>query len=103
MIAVCGDRWQLKYSMDETSPLYRWGPEDLVNEQTEFLVLVKSFDDTFSQVVHSRYSYPHGDIVWGAKFVQAFHVDESGDMVLEVDLLDEIQRVELPGVAQGAG
>jgi hypothetical protein len=44
-------------------------------------------------VVHARYSYTYDEIIWGAKFDQAFHVDqESGDMVLNVDRVGKLKE-----------
>ena len=57
-------------------------------------MLIKAFDDTFSQVVHSRYSYRHEEIAWGARFLPAFQFDERGDMVLHLDWLDLIEPVK---------
>ena len=57
----------------------------------ELLILIQGFDDTFSQVVHSRYSYRHDEIVWGAKFNPAFRFDAKGDMIVEVDRIDELK------------
>jgi inward rectifier potassium channel len=57
------------------------------------LILIQGFDDTFSQLVNARYSYRHDEILWGAKFVPAFHVDSDGDLVVDVDLLDELKMV----------
>ena len=57
------------------------------------MILIQGFDDTFSQVVHSRYSYRHDEIVWGAKFTPAFKVDPKGDLVVEVDHIDEMKLV----------
>ena len=54
---------------------------------------MQGFDDTFSQVVHSRYSYRHDEIVWGAKFMPAFKVDNKGELVVEVDRIDEMKLV----------
>ena len=38
----------------------------------EVLVLLKAFDETFSTVVQTRTSYAFDDIVWGARFANAF-------------------------------
>jgi inward rectifier potassium channel len=69
--------------------LYGKTAEDLIRLQAEVIALVKGFDDTFSQVVHSRYSYRADEIVWGAKFVPAFRVEESGGLLLELDRVGE--------------
>ena len=48
------------------------------------LILIKGFDDTFSQTVNSRYSYRYDEILWNARFAPAFHIDEEGDMILDL-------------------
>ena len=87
--------WTIVHPIDETSPLYGKTAEDLAKVSAEFLILLQGFDDTFSQVVHARYSYRHDEVVWGAKFVPAFRVDSKGDMMVELDRIHEIQRVEM--------
>ena len=52
--------------------------------QAELLVMVKAWDETFSQNVYQRYSYSYQEFVWGAKFTQAFTVDRDGSLELEV-------------------
>lgn len=92
--------WTIVHPIDETSPLWGQKPEDLVRQQTEFLVLVKGFDDTFFQTVHVRYSYRFDEVVWGARFVPAFEPDARGEMVLDLGKLSEIVPVENPDNAQ---
>ena len=53
---------------------------------------MKGFDETFSQVVHSRYSYRFDEIEWGAKFVPAFRVAPEGDLLLEIDKLGAFSK-----------
>jgi len=85
--------WTIVHPIDESSPLSGKTAADLEQLQAEFIVLVKGFDETFSQTVHSRYSYRYDEIVWGAKFLPAFHVEESGDLLLEVDKLGVFGKV----------
>lgn len=77
--------WTIVHPIDEHSPLHGKTAEDLHRLQAEILILIKGFDDTFSQTVHSRYSYRYDEIIWGARFAPAFDVDAAGDIVLEVD------------------
>jgi inward rectifier potassium channel len=85
--------WTVVHPIDSDSPLFGKTREDLAKLSAELLILIQGFDDTFSQVVHSRYSYRHEEIVWGAKFIPAFKVDSQGDMVVEVDRIDEMKLV----------
>lgn len=81
--------WTVVHPIDSESPLYGKTREDLASVAAEMLILVEAFDDTFSQVVHARYSYRHDEIRWGAKFQPAFHVDSDGDLVLDLDRINE--------------
>lgn len=85
--------WTIVHPIDEKSPFFGKSGEDLAKLAGELLILIQGFDDTFSQVVHSRYSYPHDQIVWGAKFNPAFRFDTKGDMIVEVDRIDELRLV----------
>ena len=81
--------WTVVHPIDDASPLFGKTAEDLKREEAEFLILIKGFDDTFSQTVNVRYSYRPDEIVWGAKFVPAFLVDPGGDLVLELDRIHQ--------------
>lgn len=84
--------WTIVHPIDSDSPLFGKTPEDLARVSAEIMILLEGFDDTFSQVVHSRYSYRHDDFVWGARFSPSFRVDAKGGLVVEVDHIDEIRR-----------
>jgi inward rectifier potassium channel len=83
--------WTIVHPIDADSPLLGKTREELAKLSTELLILIQGFDDTFSQVVHSRYSYRHDEMIWGAKFIPAFKVDPKGDMVVEVNRIDEMK------------
>lgn len=77
--------WTVVHPITETSPLFGKTQSDLADLQAEIMVLVKGFDESFGQVVNSRRSYRYDEIVWGARFKQAFDIDEAGDLRLEVN------------------
>ncbi|MBZ5610039.1 MAG: hypothetical protein LAP38_17390 [Acidobacteriia bacterium] len=85
--------WTIVHPIDEASPLYGKTAQDLARQAAEILILIQGFDDTFSQLVHARYSYRHDEILFGAKFEPAFHVDQKGDLVLDVDRIDELKML----------
>jgi inward rectifier potassium channel len=82
--------WTVVHPIDAESPLWGKSAEDLARLQAEVLILVKAYDDTFSQTVLTRHSYRHDEIVWGRRFAPAFFVDEEGDLVLEVRKVGEL-------------
>jgi inward rectifier potassium channel len=77
--------WTVVHPIDEQSPLAGRTAADLESLQVEFLILIKGYDDSFSQTVHTRYSYRYDELLWGQRFAPAFHVDSVGDLVLDTD------------------
>jgi inward rectifier potassium channel len=88
--------WTIVHPIEESSPLWRQGPEFMKQHQAEFLVTIKAFDDTFFQTVHVRHSYRFDEVEWGARFVPAFEPDAEGEMVLDLGKLSEVAPVENP-------
>ena len=82
--------WTIVHPIDAESPLAGMTAEDLAAKQAEFVILLKAFDDTFSQTVFSRYSYRHDEVQWGKRFAPAFSVTEEGDMVVELDKIGAV-------------
>jgi hypothetical protein len=78
------------HPIDAESPLWGQSAADLQRLQAEVLILIKAYDDTFSQTVLARHSYRHDEIVWGRRFAPAFHVDGEGDLVLELRKVGEL-------------
>ena len=86
--------WTVVHPIDSDSPFYRKTAEELRALEAELLILIKGFDDTFSQLVHSQYSYRHDEFLWGAKFEPAFRIDDRGDLVLDVNRVHELKMVQ---------
>jgi inward rectifier potassium channel len=82
--------WTVVHPIEPDSPLFGKTAEDLRQLQAEVLILIKGYDDTFSQTVLQRRSYRHDEIGWEQRFAPAFFVDEQGDLVLEVSKVGEI-------------
>lgn len=77
--------WTIVHPIDEESPLFGKSAGDLEDLQAEFMIMVKAWDETFSQTVHQRFSYRYGDVVWGGKFTPAFGVNQNGKLEVHVD------------------
>jgi len=82
--------WTIVHPIDTESPLWNQAAEDLARLQAEVIILIKAYDDTFSQTVLARHSYRHDEVVWGKRFAPAFFVDGEGSMVLEVQKVGEL-------------
>jgi inward rectifier potassium channel len=87
--------WTIVHPIDKSSPLHDKTFDDLAKGHAEILILIKGFDETFGQPVHARYSYRFDEIIWGAKFNPAFSIDVNGDVVLHLDDINKMERVEL--------
>lgn len=94
-VSVLTLSWTIVHPLDDESPLKDMTPQDLESSGATFAILLKAFDDTFSQTVHSRTSYMFDEIVWGARFKPAFERDEEGRLMLNLDKIDDHELIEL--------
>lgn len=85
--------WTVVHPIDEDSPLFGRSLQELEEKQFEMLILIKGYDETFNQVVHSRYSYTFDEIIWGAKFVRSFNTNSDGDIILKLDDIHLIEKI----------
>jgi len=82
--------WTIVHPIDSESPLAGLTEQDFKRLQVEVMILLKAYDDTFSQTVLSRYSYRYDEIGWNQRFAPAFSVDSEGDLVLELQNVGQI-------------
>lgn len=85
--------WTVVHPIIEGSPLWGTTHEQLLSHETEFIVLLKGFDDTFSQTVHARYSYRAPEIIWDAKFIPAFHIEPDGNYLLDLARVSDFEKL----------
>lgn len=87
--------WTVVHAITDDSPLYNCTPEELIEAEAEFLILMRAIDDTFSQTVHTRYSYRYDELLWGHKFKPMFDESKPGLVSLDLDMLDDTMEVPL--------
>jgi inward rectifier potassium channel len=87
--------WTIVHPIDETSPLWGLDSDALAAKQAEVMILIRGYDDTFSQTVHTRNSYRFDEITFGRKFTPIFHVDDVGTVMVNVDLIDQTEAAVL--------
>ena len=88
--------WTIVHPINDKSPFNSLDINNLAKEDIEVVIQLKAFDDTFSQHVHSRYSYQENEVVVGAKFKPASHIDENGDLVIPIDEFHDYDKVNYP-------
>ncbi|MDJ0712852.1 MAG: ion channel [Prochloraceae cyanobacterium] len=64
--------WSVMHPIDPRSPLYQATPNSLSKHDTQIIVTLTGLDETFSQTIHSRYSYTVSEILWNMRFVDIF-------------------------------
>jgi inward rectifier potassium channel len=92
-VSVLTLNWTIVHPLDENSPMIDMKKEDLIQSEAGFAILLRAFDDTFSQTIHSRTAYQAHEIVWGAKFKPIFEREESGRIVLDLSKISDHELV----------
>ncbi len=88
--------WTIVHPIDATSPLFGLDDSALRESDSELLVLLNGFDETFSQTVHTRSSYKADEIVWGAKFRTVFNAPRpDGTLSVDIRKLHDFDRVTI--------
>mgnify|MGYP005666431707 CR=1 FL=1 len=80
--------WTIVHPIDDNSPLYRLVCDDLTRMQTEILILIQGYDETFAQNVHLNSSYTCQEILWDVKYAKMYHAIE-GQTLLYLDKLND--------------
>lgn len=88
--------WTLVHAINEDSPLYNFTKADIADSKMELIVIVKAFDDHFSNTVQQRTSYTHKQFVYGAKFLPMFQRAQDGEYtLLELDKINAHEMVNI--------
>lgn len=83
-IAMFPTSWTVVHPIDEDSPMWNKSKEEIKEMDIELFILLKGFDETFSQTIYSRGSYIGEEIVWGAKYRRPFSVNQQGKLVMDL-------------------
>jgi inward rectifier potassium channel len=94
-IAMFPTSWIINHPIEEDSALYGKSIEDIRSMDFEIFVLLKGFDDVFSQTIYSRHSYMASSFVWGGKFKRPFSINEEGKLIMDLTKVGEYDLVSL--------
>lgn len=100
-IAMFPTSWVINHPIDEESPLYGKTAEELIKIDLEVFVLLKGFDDVFSQTIYSRQSYKADQFVFGAKFRRPFDINEEGKLTMDLTKVGDYDQVNIPNHVSG--
>jgi inward rectifier potassium channel len=87
--------WTVNHIIDEESPLFGKTKEELDISEAEFLILFKAYDDTFTQIVNSRFSYRHTEVIWSVKYVRGILIGENGRLIVDINKLNEFENTDV--------
>jgi inward rectifier potassium channel len=89
--------WTVVHPIDAKSPLVGFSWEDMQAADVELYILIRGFDDIFSNFVQQRTSYTYNEIQFNQKFVPMYRESKDGKTtILELHRLDE--TVEAPAM-----
>lgn len=86
--------WTIVHPINESSPLYKLTEAAVLEKDVELIIMIRAFDESFSQTVYSRSSYRATEIKWGEKFVYATRLEKDG-LTVDVGRIDESEKVTL--------
>lgn len=87
--------WTINHPIDEESPLFGMTTNDMKEADLEFLISLNGFDDTFSQNVSSRYSYTSEELIFGAKWISVFALNENGQTLQDLNKISDFEPATL--------
>jgi inward rectifier potassium channel len=86
--------WTVVHPIDEKSPLRDFTFEDMQVSDVELYVLIRGFDDVYSNVVQQRTSYTYHEIKFNRKFIPMYRESNDGNTtILELHKLNEYEEL----------
>ena len=85
--------WTVVHPIDAHSPLAGLDDAALRAARAELIVLIKAFDDTFSQTIYARTSYLAEEVVWNARFTPMIQAGEDGVLEMDLSRIDGLEPV----------
>ena len=86
--------WTVVHPLDERSPLRGFNWDDMKASDVELYVLIRGFDDVYSNQVLQRTSYTYHEIRFNGKFVPMYRESDDGKTtILELHKLNEYLEV----------
>jgi inward rectifier potassium channel len=93
-VVVFPSVWTIVHPITDSSPLYGLTEADFYEKDVEFIIMMKAFDESFSQTVYSRSSYKASEVRWGEKFVYLIKQEKNGISV-DISRMDETEKAAL--------
>jgi inward rectifier potassium channel len=83
--------WTVMHPIDERSPLYGLDRETMIKDGVRLSINVMGFDSTVGQTVHATASYLPEQILFGHRYVDAFHTLPDGRLAMDYAKFDLVE------------
>ena len=81
--------WTVVHPINEQSPFFGFTEEDMKTADVELYVMLRGFDDVFSNFVQQRTSYTFNEILFNRKFAPMYRESDDGNTtILELHKLN---------------
>ena len=82
------------HPIDDASPFFGFTEEDMKTADVELYVLIRAFDDVYSNIVLQRTSYTYQEVKFKAKFVPMYRESEDGNTtIVEIGKLNDFKEL----------
>lgn len=86
--------WTVVHPLDDKSPLRGFTADDMRAADVEIYVLIRGFDDVYSNFVQQRTSYTYQEIKFNGKFVPMYRESDDGQTtILELHKLNQFVNI----------
>lgn len=92
-VAFFPTMWTIVHPITDKSPIHNFTLTQMIEQDAEFIVMIKAFDESFSQTVYSRSSYKAEEIKWGQKFVYITEIEDDG-LSVDISRLNETEPAQ---------
>jgi len=85
--------WTIVHPIDQDSPIKGMSKADLHKAQTEFIILLKGYDEAFNQDVHQMHSYRSNEVLFDHDFIPMFDTGFEKSTTVQLDLISKTKKV----------
>jgi len=86
--------WTLVHKINEDSPLFGLNVRDFKKRNAEVIILVETFDETFSLTIHHKHSYGRDQWLENVQFERNFEANGKGQIELNVKDINRYTSVK---------
>ncbi len=86
--------WTIVHPITNESPLFEKTIDDIRKEHGEFLVMIKGFDNSYNQLIHTNTSYLAKDIEKDVQFHPMYTAYSDSPTVLHLDCIDKLVKLD---------